>query len=147
MQNHTIYDNLPVVVVISDLHMNIEYVNNEFINIFGYSCEEVYSQNVKILMFDDMASKHDKYAQRYLKTGKSNVIGTHGRSVIAKHKNGHKLFLRMSLFKSDGIFGALFTDEIEARTIIDNVNELICTYNVDIQSGSVDYNSIENTSN
>ena len=27
----------------------------------------------------------------------------------------------------------------------DNVKELICTYNVDLEQGSVDYNSVENT--
>ena len=44
-------------------------------NMFGYSADEVLGENVKILMHDNHAHKHDAYLKEYKETGINKVIG------------------------------------------------------------------------
>ena len=95
--------NLSVPVIVADETMTILDINEAATKIFGYEHFEVKGKNVKTLMFDDIASKHDMYIDRHLKTGVNRIIGSNiGRKVVAKHKSGSKLQLVLNVGKSKG---------------------------------------------
>ncbi len=67
---------------------------------FGYQQSEVISHNIKMIMPDDVAAKHDGYLAQYKATGKKTIIdGT--RQVLGKRKGG-----------------ALFPCEVSVREVV-----------------------------
>jgi two-component system sensor kinase FixL len=87
--------------------------------IFGYQAKEVIGQNIKMLMPEPYHSAHDNYLSRFHETGKASIIGTAGREVIAKRKDG-SLFpmdLSISAFQLDGgqYFSGIVRDITERK--------------------------------
>ncbi|MBI5816488.1 MAG: PAS domain S-box protein [Nitrospinae bacterium] len=62
-------------IVVIDGESNILYVNQELLNIFGYSIEELIGECVHILMPEKYRSAHSGGMQRYLAGGHSHIIG------------------------------------------------------------------------
>ncbi|MEO1268409.1 MAG: response regulator [Myxococcota bacterium] len=54
---------------------------------FGYAANEVIGHNVRVLMPEPYCTQHDAYLDRFLTTGKRNVIGI-GREVRGRRKDG-----------------------------------------------------------
>ncbi|MBF0266055.1 MAG: response regulator [Gammaproteobacteria bacterium] len=65
----------------------ISRFNEASVKMLGYTAEEVIGQNVRILMPESVASKHDNYLLQYNKTGKGNIIGI-SQDVLALKKDG-----------------------------------------------------------
>jgi PAS domain S-box-containing protein len=83
---------------------NVESFNPACERIFGYKAEEVVGQNIKILMPEPYQSQHDGYIKNYHETGKAAIIGTPGREVSGKRKNGSVFPMDLSIcsFTIDG---------------------------------------------
>jgi PAS domain S-box-containing protein len=65
----------------------IESINYAATGMFGYDRDELLGANVKILMSDEHASKHDGYLQNYLHSGEKHIIGKQ-REVSGRRKDG-----------------------------------------------------------
>ena len=74
------------IVTIDDLGL-IRDFNPAAADIFGYQPHEVVGKTVNMLMPEPYRGEHDGYIQRYLKTGKGNVIGQH-REIVGLRKDG-----------------------------------------------------------
>lgn len=64
----------------------IALVNNQAVNLFGYSEEELVGQNIKMLMPSPFQENHDDYIKSFLDTGEAKVMGI-GRQVLGKRKD------------------------------------------------------------
>jgi PAS domain S-box-containing protein len=65
----------------------IETINPAAKTIFGYDSQGLIGQKVNILMPEPYRSEHDKYMQRYLRTGRAGIIDI-GREVVGQRKDG-----------------------------------------------------------
>lgn len=81
------------------------YVNAALERMFGYSRRKVIGHNVKMLMPDSYAKKHDMYLARYMTTGVKHVVDK-ARVVMAKAANGAMFPITLSVTEkksSDGL--------------------------------------------
>jgi PAS domain S-box-containing protein len=71
--------------------------------LFGYRAEEVFHENVKMLMPRAYSARHDEYIRNFLTTGERKVIGI-GREVIGLRKDGSTFPMELSIgeAKQDG---------------------------------------------
>ena len=76
------------VVIINEMGI-IRMMTKLTLDLFGgYDARTLIGKNVMILMIDFYAAGHDNYLKRYRETGDARVIGTAGRNVPAKRKDG-----------------------------------------------------------
>lgn len=66
----------------------IEQVNPACERIFGYSAAEMVGRNVKMLMPEPYHGEHDHYIARHRDTGEARIIGTAGREVSGRRRDG-----------------------------------------------------------
>jgi PAS domain S-box-containing protein len=71
-----------------DARGNMESFNPACGRIFGYESEEVIGRNIKMLMPEPYFGGHDGYLTHYAATGDARIIGTSGREVKGKRKDG-----------------------------------------------------------
>ncbi len=75
--------------------------------IFGYTAQEVYGQNVSMLMPAPYRQRHDGYIQCYLDTGVKKIIGI-GREVLGRRKDGSTCPLELSVTEVETQSGVQF---------------------------------------
>jgi PAS domain S-box-containing protein len=75
----------------------VEHFNPACERIFGYRSDEVVGHNIKMLMPEPYHGEHDGYLTRYLKTGEAHIIGTSGREVTARRKDGSEFPMDLSI--------------------------------------------------
>ncbi len=78
-------NNLDAVIIIDDKG-TIEFFNHSAEKLWGYNKSEVLGEDVKLLMPDKHAAKHQQYIDNYLKTGIKKVLGK-GREIEIKRKD------------------------------------------------------------
>ncbi|HYQ70672.1 MAG TPA: PAS domain S-box protein, partial [Gammaproteobacteria bacterium] len=83
-------------ILIIDQDGIIEYCNGATERLFGYTSDELLTQDVKMLMPDPDRSRHREYMRRYLDGGEPHIIGI-GREVTAIRKDGKPLQLYLSI--------------------------------------------------
>jgi len=83
-------------LVIIDAKGNIELFNHAAQIMFGYSKQEVFGQNIKMLMPAPFSIEHDKYLSCYLDSGEAKIIGK-GRKVKGKKSNGEEFPIYLSV--------------------------------------------------
>lgn len=101
-QESTLYLNA-IVQHIADSLITIDetgtilFFNKSAEKMFGYSVNEMNGKNIKMLMPDYYAMQHDKFIQRYSKSGSSKVLGKGMREVLGRHKDGREFPLDISI--------------------------------------------------
>jgi PAS domain S-box-containing protein len=96
----------------------IQSVNPATEKLFGYTPPELLGQNVKILMPEHDAGRHDGYITNHLMTGERRIIGV-GREVEGRRKDGavFPVHLSVSAFEVEGRkFFAGIIHDLSART-------------------------------
>jgi two-component system sensor kinase FixL len=83
-------------LVIIDGKGNIELFNSAAQNMFGYSKQDVFGKNIKMLMPAQFSIEHDKYLSSYLASGEAKIIGK-GRKVRGKKSNGEEFPIFLSV--------------------------------------------------
>ena len=64
--------------------------------LFGYSADEVFHENVKMLMPQTYSSHHDNYIQNFIRTAERKIIGI-GREVVGLRKDGSTFPMDLSV--------------------------------------------------
>ena len=82
-------------IIIIDKIGTIQVFNQAARTLWGYTGEETQGQNVKMLMVESTAVKHDGYLANYLKKRQKRVLDT-CRLLDARHKDGSVLPVQLS---------------------------------------------------
>jgi len=90
-------------MIVIDEAGTMEQVNKATTRMFGYQPKELLGKNINMLMTGADHQRHDKYLDRYQKTGQKRIIGR-GREVLALRKDG-------SVFPADIAVGEVKTKE------------------------------------
>lgn len=98
----------------------VENFNPACERIFGYKATEVLGRNIKMLMPEPYHSEHDGYLRRYITTGEARIIGTPGREVSARRKDGSVFPIDLSIsafeLKDGRHFSGIVRDITERKT-------------------------------
>jgi two-component system, LuxR family, sensor kinase FixL len=76
---------------------NVESFNFACERLFGYLGTEVLGKNIKMLMPEPDHGRHDGYLSRYVSGGEAHIIGTSGREVSGRRKDGTVVPLDLSI--------------------------------------------------
>ena len=86
--------------------------------LFGYRADEVFQENVKLLMPQTYSLHHDEYLRNFLRTGERKIIRI-GREVVGRRKDGSTFPMDLSVgeAKQDGesIFVGIIHDLTERK--------------------------------
>ena len=83
-------------IIIASTHGTIQFANRAAEQLFGYRPGELHGMSIKSLMPGDLASRHDRYVQRYLQTGFARIIGI-GRQLVAQRRDGSQFPIYLSI--------------------------------------------------
>ena len=89
----------------------VEFSSPKVVKILGWTNRELQGENIKLLMGERIASRHDEFLQRYQERAAekeaegcglptSNIVGS-GRDVIARHKNGNDVRVFLTVVRLD----------------------------------------------
>ena len=106
-------------IITMDENCIIDGVNAAAERMFGYTREEMIGQNVSMLMPYAYQGKHNGFVQKYIRTGEAQIIGTIGRELVARRKDGTEFPIDASVGEVNLPQGRLFTGII--RDISDRV--------------------------
>ena len=91
-----IFDTVTDGLILIDEAGRIQLFNAGAERLFGYRRDEVFGQNVKLLMPSPFQEAHDGYLGSYLATGEKKIIGV-GREVVARRKDGSVFPIYLSI--------------------------------------------------
>lgn len=101
IEQRQIIDNMLDAVITIDEQGLVQIFSKSAEKLFGYAEKEIVGQNVKVLMPNEYADKHDQYLVDFKKTNVSNIIGV-GREVTGQHKDGSIFPIRLSIAELPG---------------------------------------------
>ncbi|BDS11334.1 PAS domain-containing sensor histidine kinase [Aureispira anguillae] len=95
--------------------------------ILGYTLQELVGNNVSMLMGNPHKSKHDQYIKNHQTTGENKIIGI-GREVVALHKEGNKVPVRLNVseLESEGeqLYVGMIHDLTNQRSLKSHVSKI-----------------------
>lgn len=92
----TLLDTAADGVMVIDEQASILVYNRACERLFGYPAKQVVGRNVSMLMPEPYRSEHDRYLQRYRKTGEKHIIGI-GREVLGLRRDGSTFPMYLSV--------------------------------------------------
>eukprot|EP01091_Cochliopodium_minus_P009971 TRINITY_DN2579_c0_g1_i1.p1 TRINITY_DN2579_c0_g1~~TRINITY_DN2579_c0_g1_i1.p1 ORF type:complete len:569 (-),score=160.27 TRINITY_DN2579_c0_g1_i1:63-1769(-) len=107
-----------------DTKGTILYCNNKVKKELGYTREELLGKNIKVIMPEEYASKHDGYLSNYVRTGEKHVIGK-GRYIKLKLSSGDVRDAWLSITENKTTYGRhTFTGNLHLVEHQDRSSEL-----------------------
>lgn len=85
-----------IAVVTIDEKNVVTFFNAAAERLWGYSAAEVMGKNVAMLIPVQLRQHHDGYVNSHRTTGQDKIVGS-SREVQLQHKNGHKVWVQLSL--------------------------------------------------
>ncbi len=106
-------------IITIDEDGTIESVNPAAERLFGYSAGSLLGQNITMLMPPPHNEKHDRYMERYMRTGEARIIGI-GREVTGLRKDGTVFPMELAIsdvvLPDRRLFTGIVRDISERRT-------------------------------
>jgi PAS domain S-box-containing protein len=116
-------------IITIDEHGSILSFNAACTVMFGYMLDEVMGKNIKMLMPEPYHDEHDGYLSNYVTTGNAKIIGTFGREVSARRKNGSVFAMNLSVssFTVDNVrhFSGIIRDITKQKQLENNRERLL----------------------
>lgn len=100
--------------------------NRSTLKLLGYTEHELVGSNVSMLMPEPFQSAHDGYLEHYLRTRQARIIGS-GREVLARHKSGKQIPVRLAIGEShqgnQHVFVGFLSDISEQKALARELQE------------------------
>lgn len=108
-------------IITINRYSDIIQINNEIVNQFGYTKEELIGQKVHLIMPEEFRGLHDEGMLRYMSTRKSRVLGV-PLELEAVKKDGTRFPIQIKIqkteFEKQPVFTAAIIDISENKKII-----------------------------
>lgn len=122
----TVLDHAADAVITIDSLGLIQTFNPEAERLFGYSEEEVYGRNLKVLMPEPYRSAHDGYLRRFMESGESHILNRRVE-LEGQHKKGAIFSMELSvgqlLFQGESHFVGTIRDITERKATENALNQ------------------------
>jgi two-component system sensor kinase FixL len=92
----SILDTVPDALIVIDHRGLIQSFNPASGRLFGYEAAEIVGHNISRLMPSPYREEHDRYLDRYLRTGERRIIGT-GRVVSGQRRDGSTIPMELTV--------------------------------------------------
>jgi len=103
-------------VVMTDSVGVIRSVNREFLSVFGYQRWDVVGRNVKMIMPQQYAAKHDFFMSRYTSTKIRHIMMERRDNVRAMKKDGTVFPIALRIQELEDVSGSVFVAFIDDLT-------------------------------
>jgi len=110
----------------------VESINPGALKLFNYVSEEVIGNNISMLMPEPYKSHHDLYLEKYLATGKKNIIGI-GREVVGQKKDGSVFPFWLSISEVNYENRKIFTGFVQDLTKQKEAEEKLRIYTEELE--------------
>jgi two-component system, LuxR family, sensor kinase FixL len=111
----SILDTVPDAMIVIDERGIVRFFSSAAERLFGYNADEVGGQNVRMLMPPPYRDQHDRYLERYHRTGERRIIGI-GRIVVGQRKDGSTFPMELSVGEANQSDQRLFTGFVRDLT-------------------------------
>jgi two-component system sensor kinase FixL len=92
----SILDTVPEAMIVIDVRGVMQSFSAAAERLFGHRSDDVLGKNVSLLMPSPYREEHDRYLERYLRTGERRIIGI-GRVVVGERKDGSTFPMELSV--------------------------------------------------
>jgi two-component system sensor kinase FixL len=111
----SILDTVPDAMIVIDASGIVRFFSSAAERLFGYNSDEVSGRNIRMLMPPPYREQHDRYLERYLRTGERRIIGI-GRIVVGQRKDGSTFPMELSVGEASQSGQHLFTGFVRDLT-------------------------------
>ena len=132
-----VLDNAMDGIIVIDSSGQVRSANPAACALFGYEVSELLGQNVKMLMPEEIAQRHDGYLQAYLQTGKAHIIGT-TRELEGEREDGERFPLELGITEirraEDRMFVGMLRDITERKRLERMKSEFVSTVSHELRT-------------
>ncbi len=92
----SLVDELPIGILVVDANNDIVFANYKAEQIFGYEQQELFYQNLHILLPEEYRQNHKRFVKQFLTDTESRAMDS-GRLLQGRQKDGHKIQVQVGL--------------------------------------------------